>query len=414
LYNGIKQKSTKYYHEIPYLYVSPIRHISYSEITSPQITQDSHVSRTKIIRHRQSRGRYGLFYLAEYRPLTGAEYGRIRKNIPISFLRPTYFLEFQKSMKWKQAFWLVALAALAGCNPQTAPNQTASPAVLLQPYQTRTPVITNVATPPATPSPAPSPTAFTYSIARGDTLNALAQRFGVTLDALLAANPGLSPATLSVGQKLNIPVAGQNFAPAPLATPAPLEIGPARCLPSASGSICLAPLRNPYPQALENVQVEMTILDAAGQPLDSQPALLPLNILAPGQTLPAAAFFDGLIGQNTVQVRLLTAQLLTKQDNRYLRADLQNLLVKVAWDGLSANLRGQVSLPQAVQPATRVWLVAVAYDSSGQIIGYRRWEATETLQPGGSLPFEMNVYSLGAMIEHVEVQIEAARSEPGQ
>lgn len=316
-------------------------------------------------------------------------------------------------MRWNQIRWLLLiLVALAGCGPQTTASPTANPAPL-QPYITRTPVITSTIPIHPTPSPVPSPTPFIYSILRGDTLSALALRFGIAVDALLSANPGLSPASLSVGQKLNIPVAGQNFAPEFSATPAPLEIGPARCLPSAAGLVCLVSLHNPSPDALENVKVQLTLLDAAGQTRGSQEAILPLNILAQGQVLPAAAFFAGLDGQNTVQVRLLTAQPISVKDERYLRADLQNLLVKIAWDGLSANLRGQVSLPPAAQPAERLWLVAVAYDYSGQITGYRRWEASETLQPASSLPFEMNVYSLGALIERVEVQIEAARGEPG-
>jgi hypothetical protein len=229
------------------------------------------------------------------------------------------------------------------------------------------------------------------------------------MDALLAANPGLAPEALSVGQTLNVPVAGQNFTPAVLATPAALEIGQARCLPSAGGSICLVPLRNPSPDMLENVKVRLTVLDAAGQTQESQDAVLPLNILAPGQILPAAAFFAKLDGQPSLQVQLLTAQRLSAKDERYLRGEVQNLFVKIAWDGLSARLTGQISLTQSTQPAARLWLVAVAYDAAGQITGYRRWEASEPLQPGNSLPFEMNVYSLGEAIERVEVQVEAAR-----
>lgn len=313
---------------------------------------------------------------------------------------------FERKMKW--LLWLLVFAGLAGCAPPSAPPQTNTPAALT-PYQTRTPVVTIAATFPATPSPSPSPTPFIYSIARGETLSALAQRFGVSVEALLAANPGLDPGALSVGQKVNIPAQGQVFNAVSFSTPVPVEIGPARCLASADGLVCLASVRNPYPQALENVKVLVTLLDPAGQALGSQEAILPLNILAPGQSLPAAAFFSGMGGQTSAQVSLLTALRLSAGDDRYLRAESNNLLVKIAWDGLSANLRGQISLPAGSQPATRLWLAALAYDADGQICGYRRWEAGESLQPGGLLPFEMNVYSLGPAIERVELQIEAAR-----
>jgi murein DD-endopeptidase MepM/ murein hydrolase activator NlpD len=317
-------------------------------------------------------------------------------------------------MKWKQAIWFaLALIALSGCSQQSMPTATVA-AALLQPFSTRTPVIDSTATQPATLTPSPSPTPFIYEVARGDTLNLLAQRFGLSVDALQAANPDLSPQTLSIGKKINIPAVGQNFSTAPLETPVPLDLGAAHCKPTASDLFCIVPLHNPNPQAVENVNVQITLLDAAGQTLGSQEALLPLNILASGQVLPATASFPGVQGQSTIQVQLISAQLVPAKDDRYLKANFQNLVVKIAWDGLSANLRGQISLPADSKPASRVWVAAVAYDSNGQITGYRRWEAAETLQAGSSLPIELNVYSLGAEIDHVDVQIEAAQNQPGQ
>jgi murein DD-endopeptidase MepM/ murein hydrolase activator NlpD len=44
-----------------------------------------------------------------------------------------------------------------------------------------------------------------YTVQPGDTLFEIARRFGVTLEALLAVNPGLAPDALAVGQQLVIP-----------------------------------------------------------------------------------------------------------------------------------------------------------------------------------------------------------------
>ncbi len=44
-----------------------------------------------------------------------------------------------------------------------------------------------------------------YAIQRGDTLSALASRFDVPLRLIVAANPGIDPARLSVGQQVTIP-----------------------------------------------------------------------------------------------------------------------------------------------------------------------------------------------------------------
>ncbi|HEX3044483.1 MAG TPA: LysM domain-containing protein [Bacillota bacterium] len=45
----------------------------------------------------------------------------------------------------------------------------------------------------------------TYTIRAGDTLFSLAQRFGTTVAAILAANPGLNPNALRIGQNICIP-----------------------------------------------------------------------------------------------------------------------------------------------------------------------------------------------------------------
>jgi LysM repeat protein len=45
----------------------------------------------------------------------------------------------------------------------------------------------------------------TYVIRNGDTVTSIARKYGVKLDALLAANPGIEPRHLRVGKTLNIP-----------------------------------------------------------------------------------------------------------------------------------------------------------------------------------------------------------------
>ncbi|HBE06536.1 MAG TPA: peptidoglycan-binding protein, partial [Firmicutes bacterium] len=52
-----------------------------------------------------------------------------------------------------------------------------------------------------------------YQIRPGDTLFFLARRFGTTVQAILAANPGLDPNNLQVGRNICIPVAGPTTTP---------------------------------------------------------------------------------------------------------------------------------------------------------------------------------------------------------
>jgi LysM repeat protein len=64
-------------------------------------------------------------------------------------------------------------------------------------------------TPLVTPAPKPDPTSQTYRIRSGDTLLLIAQRFGLTLAQLMAANPTISdPNRIRVGQVIVIPPPG--------------------------------------------------------------------------------------------------------------------------------------------------------------------------------------------------------------
>lgn len=55
----------------------------------------------------------------------------------------------------------------------------------------------------------------TYTIRSGDTLSAIADRFGVTLEDLLAANDGIDPTGLVAGDVINLPETATSDAPAP-------------------------------------------------------------------------------------------------------------------------------------------------------------------------------------------------------
>jgi len=259
-----------------------------------------------------------------------------------------------------------------------------------------------------TPSPTPTPSA--YTVKKGDTLLEIAQRSGISLAELLAANPGIRPEALSVGQVIQIPAARP---PDALLPPATAELGQAACFPSGGGLYCFVPVHHPGAGWLENVRVQVTLFDAEGRLVTSQEALPPLSGLPAGKTLPAIAFFPGVetwLSSNVETSSAIQAQVLTAIQTdgaRYLPIEIKNLLVGIAWGGLSAQAEGQVYLPPEAKPASTIWLAGVAYDVAGSIVGVRRWEWSGSLTPGQTLPFSFAVYSAGKPIERVEVLAEA-------
>ncbi|WP_232294397.1 LysM peptidoglycan-binding domain-containing protein [Syntrophaceticus schinkii] len=51
----------------------------------------------------------------------------------------------------------------------------------------------------------PCPSGVFWVVAPGDTLYQISQATGISVDALLAANPGIDPGNLQVGQKICLP-----------------------------------------------------------------------------------------------------------------------------------------------------------------------------------------------------------------
>jgi LysM repeat protein len=69
-------------------------------------------------------------------------------------------------------------------------------------HMTSAAVTTRAVTTPPLPRPA-TPKQY-YLIASGDTLDALAARFGTTVDKLLLLNPGIEPTTLRPGEQVRV------------------------------------------------------------------------------------------------------------------------------------------------------------------------------------------------------------------
>src|SRR5262245_41382597 len=214
---------------------------------------------------------------------------------------------------------------LTACASPTTPP--APPALTLIPYLT--------ATQAALPSPEglvplttplPIPTPFTYTVQKGDSMSTIAEKFGVKLDDLQAANPEISSNAMSVGQVLKIPSNPDNPSGEPTPTPAPFTIQQIECYPTLDKGVWRFVLaHNDSFDFMENLSAQVTLVDSNKSSIASQTALLPLNILAPNSSLPLTVFFPPEIPLDVKpQVQILTAIRLLPNDQRYVPVTINN------------------------------------------------------------------------------------------
>jgi LysM repeat protein len=342
-------------------------------------------------------------------------------------------MEFQaagimQKMKWKLGtfFWLVSLVALAGCTageislPTIVPLPTDTPVIASTPSATFLPANTIEPSSTPTPSPTPTPAPVTYTVTENDDMFGVALRYGITLDALKAANPTVIPNLMSVGTVLIIPVT-----PTPVSigtsqqnpTPTPDPFNPLRmaaepvCYQDAlGGAYCFVLLENVSDSPAENPSVRFTLTgnDATTLEMDG---ILPLNILPAQETLPALAYFPAPIPESfEVRAQITDWLPVMVDDTRYLETEIVAEPPAIAPGTGFTEAVGVVNVPDG--EAEYVWVLGVVYDKDGQVLGLRRWEAEVPLATSNSIPFDFRVYALQGEIAELKLFVESHASIP--
>ena len=303
---------------------------------------------------------------------------------------------------------LCCLFLLAACAPSGTETSAGTSTPGSTPYQAATPSPTHTLLPGLTDILLPTSTPFIYIIEAGDTLDAIAARYGVSLVDLMAANPGVQPTLLVVGMELVIPTG--TLPPAeqvPTAVPAPVR--QAGCWAEGTGGAwCFALVENTFAEPLENLSVQFTLLGEDGQEIASQVTFAPLNLLPAGASMPLGVFFPAPVpGGVQVRAQLLTANRILPGDVRYLPVMLENTLVSLGASQRSAQVSGKAMLTVLDGLADTLWVLATAYNEDGNVVGFRRWDADTPLAGGETVEFSFLLSSMGPVIDRVEFLSEA-------
>jgi peptidoglycan DL-endopeptidase LytF len=163
------------------------------------------------------------------------------------------------------------VAALRSTNNLTSDNLSIGQTLTI-------PVAGVTPAPPSAPVPAPTQ----YTVALGDTLYSISNRFGTTVSALRSAN-NLSSDILSIGQTLTIPVAGESStvssALSPVSTPSQYTVVLGDTLYSISNRFgtTVSALRSANNLSSDILSIGQTLtIPAAGATMTQPPAPAPL------------------------------------------------------------------------------------------------------------------------------------------
>jgi len=295
---------------------------------------------------------------------------------------------------------LLVLMVLSGCN-STPGRENALP--LLTPYSTEL-VVTDVPEqlmddPIATPTPVVTSTPVIHIVSLNETVSSIAQQYGISIDAIYAANPGISPNAMIVGDTVVIPQAS-NTATSVLddALSGAIQFGPPYCALSGDGLWCSVMVKNSADFDLVNTVIKFIFLDGEGNSLVEKNVPTVLRVLESNSTIPAFLFLvDVPIGYQQVDISIFSAeelssgseQVLVVEENRDVQLDSQRALITgellVQADGGS----DQVNMT----------IAAAALDAAGNTVGVRRKDIV--VAKGENVDFSLSVYSSGNEIVDV-------------
>jgi LysM repeat protein len=246
-------------------------------------------------------------------------------------------------------------------------------------------------------TPTVSPTPIVYVVKSGDTLLGIALEYGVSVEALQAANGIDDPQFLRVGQELLIPTGEEESEGStgglllPTPTPVPVEVQGLAFYETPVGSLwCLGEVVNATPSALTNIQVRVTLFDAAGQWLAEEDAFVAADLVLPDARSPFGVLFvTPPAAWTTPQISLIRAEAAGELAASYV--PLSVVGPRGIPSGPQFEASGTAQNESTGQNAHRISVIATTYDEGGLVTGFRQEivELDEPLAPGANVPFTL-------------------------
>lgn len=314
------------------------------------------------------------------------------------------------------AWACVAVLWTAGCMPGQAATDVPGPTFVLLPTASAGPTpAAPVVSPAPLPTPGPTPTPVVHVVQSGETLIGIATRYGVSVEDILAVNPGIQAELLQPGQQLIIPLAvpdgGAGLLPTP--TPVPLSLGPVACYETPAGSRwCFLEATNPGSSAVEGIAALVTLVAPNGESLASDVATSAVRRLLPGESAPLVVWFAALDAESPhpdpsgAVAQLISAVVQPDSEARFAPVQVLNEAAIVA--GRRATVSGRLAVGADATPAvTTLRLVLTIYNQAGLISGMRQLALDGGFAPGWEGPFEIFASALAGTPARYRLTVEA-------
>jgi LysM repeat protein len=226
-------------------------------------------------------------------------------------------------------------------------------------------------------------------IESGDTLGSVAAQYGVSVQALQAANGIENPLLLQIGQELVIPIGEDSpdqvpglLLPTP--TPLPFSVRGVGFYETPVGSLwCLGEVVNTTPYSLTNTVIAVTLFDSDGNPIMDGDTFVTAEILPPAASAPFGLLFiappEDFASHQVTALRGEAAEALSAG---YIV--LETELVDHTPSGSQFEVSGSVRNPNPQRVASAAVVIVTTYDAEGQVTGFRQVR----VEGGGLAPGE--------------------------
>ncbi|RME81996.1 MAG: LysM domain-containing protein [Caldilineae bacterium] len=285
--------------------------------------------------------------------------------------------------------------------PQPTPTPTTVPTDTPAPY-----------TPEPTATPTPEPTPIIHTVQSGETLIGIAQRYGVSVEAIQEANAIADPRLLRVDQQLIIPTDPASRlgggTPTPEPTPLPLVLSDLYFGRDQAGGLwVMGEAENPGAEPIEGVLLRLQLLDEENRPIATAEEGLLQPLVEPGDVSPFGFYFaspprfDGYLAEVLRAYPAHTAAYYVDLEVTDVEGDARRYY--------AYTVRGKVR-NVGPEDAVKVSVGVTLYDAEGRVIAFRRGTPRHNVIPrGGETSFEIDLVPLGGPVDHFRVNALALR-----